>query len=122
MNEPLEDEQLSQVLGDFGAAARRGAERPEEFWERQRTEIRARLARPRRASTLWTMSAAAACVALLILQLREPRLPERGSPDADEQLLVAVEQSLERRIPDALEPAALLAAEMNKAAEQQAKP
>ena len=111
---PKDDLQLA-----FRDWARAAAERPESFWERQRLAVRGRIesAGKRRRVLRRSSWAAAAAVAALVLALtiarRSPRPP--AAPDPDHELLVAVERSLEREVPAALEPAALLAGELSRA-------
>ncbi len=98
--------------------ARAAAERPESFWERQRLAVRDRIeraAKRRRVLRRSSWAAAAVLVLGLTIARRSPRPPAASDPD--HELLVAVERSLEREVPAALEPAALLAGELSRAAQ-----
>jgi hypothetical protein len=102
--------------------ARASTERPEEFWQEQRSMIWSRISCPEstsatrlvRRSPLLAWSAVAALVLLAGLMLDRGSLapPPKAQVDPDHELLVAVERAVYNDGPAALEPAALLAEEM----------
>jgi hypothetical protein len=102
--------------------ARASTERPEEFWQEQRSVVWSRISssesvsatRLARPSSLLAWSAVAALVLLAGLLLDRGSLapPHKTQVDPDHELLVAVERAVYNDGPAALEPAALLAEEM----------
>ena len=120
-----EVDSLAGALAGTASAARETAERPADFWRAQRLAISARVAKTPGpyARVAWTMAFAA--MLLAAVTLNQPPAPERAEMatfDPDHELLVQVEKSMRRRVPDALAPAELLVAEMNSAIRQEANP
>ncbi|HYK92176.1 MAG TPA: hypothetical protein VE398_25665 [Acidobacteriota bacterium] len=118
--------ELERALAAFRDSARAAADRPEHFWERQRLSIRDRLNSTRRSrdlETTWIWASATAFV-ILVLTLLVPR-GETEVPDIaagqDQELLVAIERSLNREVPKALEPASILTEELDVAASKSLK-
>jgi hypothetical protein len=119
-----ETEHLATALQALPVWLRTGSDRPAEFWEQQRAAIVARLAAknppplaiPRKA---WALALSVLGIALLLLA-SGPRVTEsRGTPsqtvtDPDRELLMEVEYAVESEGPQALEPAALLAQEIDR--------
>lgn len=105
-------------FSDLSEWARAATQQPDEFWERQHIEIRKRITSASRhwSLTLVTAWASAAAVVLLaLLLLHSAQTPQASFPqnDSDQELLVGIEQSLQRGGPQALEPAAMLAEEIS---------
>ncbi|MGC2184193.1 MAG: hypothetical protein WA637_13005 [Terriglobales bacterium] len=102
--------------------ARTSSERTEEFWQRQRDVIWARISsldrhpqgRMVRRPLVLACSVVAAMVLLAGLMLDRASLapPPRAQVDPDHELLMAVERAVHNDGPAALDPAALLAEEM----------
>lgn len=102
--------------------ARASTERPEEFWQEQRSIVWSRISssvnpatsRLVRRSPLLAWSAVTALVLLAGLVLDHGSLapPHRAQPDPDHELLLVVERAVNNDGPAALDPAALLAEEM----------
>lgn len=115
-----EAEQMRAALGKFGAAARAAGERPEGFWAQQRQAIAARLSDAGAPSRRLAWAVSLAVVVLLAMTM-VPRTPQRIEQDPDDALLRDVERSLRRQVPAALEPAALLAQELDRAAQNAEK-
>ena len=126
----LSNEELSEMIFDSDQRhlrrtlealpewARTAADRPDAFWERQQAEIRKRIARaPQRSSTqtVTAWAGAFAMVLLAVFLLSDSPAPQssRTQNDPDQALLVAVEQTVQSGVPLALEPAAMLAEEIN---------
>ncbi len=115
------DARLVEALVDFKkrfknlpAALEAGAERPEMFWQRQHAAIRSRIAVEQASTRPWIRFAWATALSLIVLAaltLRtQPPLPTTAAPaDPDQQLLLSVEQAVHSGVPEALEPAAMLA-------------
>lgn len=109
---------LKQTLGALPEWAQAAAERPDAFWERQQTEIRKRIATVPapsfvRAATAWTGALAMVLLALFLMHGNPaPRL-QGTQTDPDQELLVAVEQTVQSGVPQSLEPAAMLAEEIS---------
>ncbi len=115
-----EIQQLERTLYEFGEATRSTAERPDEFWRRQRAAIWSRVLAEGRRAVSRTIAAWAGVAALILLgaTLLASGAPPAVTPtlvqtDADHELLLAVEHDVQSEVPDALQPAALLAQEMN---------
>jgi hypothetical protein len=120
MEKHLSEEQIATALR---AEIQAAAERPESFWQRQRAEILGRLEAPPAPGPLVWVSATAALLALAVLLSLPGKAPVAVAPppDADSQLLMEVQNTLDRDVPDALAPASLLTQEMSQALESNAK-
>jgi hypothetical protein len=102
--------------------ARASTDRPEEFWQEQRSAVWSRIAssedrattRLIRRSPLLVWSAVTALVLLAGFMLDRGSLapPHKAQLDPDHELLLAVERAVNNDGPAALDPAALLAEEM----------
>jgi hypothetical protein len=113
---------LRSTLEALPGWARASTERPEEFWQEQRSKVWSRIASseslpsPRlvRRSPLLAWSAVMALVLLAGFMLdRGSIAPPHNAPlDPDHELLLAVERAVNNDGPAALDPAALLAEEM----------
>jgi hypothetical protein len=109
-------------LGSVRDGVRRAAELPEAFWQRQRANISARVLQQRSARGRLVWAGAMATVALSALLLaREFRPAPVTQMDPDQELLLSIEQSVQRGMPAALEPAALLTDDMVAAAKKKSK-
>jgi hypothetical protein len=121
------DEQaLQDSLVELRSSARKIAERPEDFWQRQNAAIRARVgeaegARRRRIPLVWAAAVLLACAGAALLRggpAPKPVVQTRPAvvtPDSDQQLLIAVEHAVQNGVPDSLEPAAYLAEQIGQA-------
>jgi hypothetical protein len=114
-----EQERLAARFAGFGAWARADAERPENFWEMQHAHIAARVVpAAKTARVLWFGFALAGVAAVIVLAFAifgaRPYPPQVATTVDDHYLLVDVEHSINNELPAALEPAALLANEMNR--------
>ena len=111
---------MQQATAQLAGSARWQADRPEEFWHRQRVAIRNRLnsappAKPRLPHLAWGTAVVVLGIASLMLT-RTPH-PATAVPvdgDSDHQLLVEVEEVLQSGGPISLEPAAFLAGEISE--------
>ncbi|HUK24482.1 MAG TPA: hypothetical protein VLV49_07880 [Terriglobales bacterium] len=108
-----EDERhLRQAWKGLPASLRLAAERPESFWQRQQAAIRSRMDKAERGMELGLARAAAAVLAMAaIFLLQSGNVPPAAAParESDQQLLLSVERTVHSDVPEALEPAALLA-------------
>jgi hypothetical protein len=109
---------LRQTLGALPEWAHAAAEHPEVFWERQRAAIRTRIADTPEGSsarivTGWAGAFALVLLAIFLLHTSPAPRPSRAQTDPDQELLVAVEQTVQNGVPQALEPAAMLADEIS---------
>ena len=114
----LTDQARDPVFRALRDWARAATDCPDAFWDQQRLEIRRRIATAPRPSSMGVVTAwagALAVVLLAIVLLRTAPTPQRsvGQNDSDQELLVGVEQTLQRGGPQALEPAAMLAEEIS---------
>jgi hypothetical protein len=109
------------LLETLALWASEGADRPPEFWERQRMEILSRVSAlesqgvarvPRLA---WSIAVALVVIAGFLLN-SGPRVEPvlRAQTDPDRELLVEVEHAMQTGGPSALEPAAMLAEEIGE--------
>jgi hypothetical protein len=117
-----DQERLQRILGALPEWAHAAAEHPDAFWERQQAEIKKRTdAVPQRSSRrvviAWASATAVVLLATLLLRSSPAPPPSLVQSDVDQELLLAVEQSLQSGVPQALEPAALLADEINRSAQ-----
>lgn len=113
---------LRSTLEALPEWARTSTERPEEFWQQQRSMIRSRIssaenpaATPlvRRSPLLaWSVVTALVLLAGWMLDRGSLAPPHQAQPDPDHELLLAVERAVYNDGPAALDPAALLAEEM----------
>lgn len=105
-------DRLRRATSALRDSARAQAEQPEGFWARQRTSAASRLSgRPAHPLT-WAAAVAAAVLAAMLLQEPRPVAPATPAPDPDQALLVSVEQAVNRQVPQALAPAALITQEI----------
>jgi hypothetical protein len=113
-----EAERAAAALAAFAQSARDGAARPGAFWTAQRASIRARLregaARSRRL--VWAGATALLVLAAALASIQAPQQQLATPYDPDHALLLDVERTVRRQVPAPLEPAALLAWEMHRAA------
>jgi hypothetical protein len=96
-------------------------ERPSWFWQRQLSAVRGRLG-ARQRSTFRPVFAAASALALLLLAFSVLKNGPTATPaevqnDPDQQLLLAVEQTVETDGPESLEPATLITDEISNTAQ-----
>jgi predicted anti-sigma-YlaC factor YlaD len=114
--------ELNMLRDDASAAATQ----TETFWQRQRAAIRAQLASGATVTRGWAWATAAAAVLLLAVLLGRTTLPPpdvaQNGKDPDHVLMLEVQQSLERQLPRALAPAALLTEEISRAAQEERNP
>ena len=123
MEKHLSDERFDSAVASLQAEAQAAAERPEVFWQRQRAQILRRLDAP--AATppplAWASAVALLLMAVLLSLPAKPPVAANAPSDPDHQLMLEVQQTLDRDVPDALAPAALLTQEMNQALEANPK-
>jgi hypothetical protein len=111
-----EQKEMQQALGSLPDFLRSAAERPEWFWQRQQACIRGRIAAEHawfRPLITWAGALALIILALLLLNSGPAPKAVQAQTDPDQELVVAVEESVESEVPAALEPAALLAEEIS---------
>jgi hypothetical protein len=117
---PLADEDplLLEASKALREEVRRVSGRPDAFWTAQRAEIVARV-RDAPARPAWKTGLAWACAVLAVLvgaSLLTEKPRAMNGPDFaagyDQDLLIEVEEALERELPVALEPALVLTGEM----------
>jgi hypothetical protein len=108
---------LQPVLDALPASLRETAERPEWFWQRQQAVIHSRVAAAEggwlKPVTAWASVFALVLLALLLLRSNPAPQPAQARTDPDQELLIAVERAMQTDVPEALEPASLLADEIS---------
>lgn len=114
------DDRLGVLVDALPQWVGSGAERPGEFWEQQRAAILSRVSANQNAVAFnsrlaWVAAAAVLAIAACLLTLY-PRVaaPTQAQTDPDRDLLIEVEYAVEGEGPQALEPAALLAGEIDR--------
>lgn len=124
-------ERLRGSLEEYQRTARELAERPESFWLRQRTLIASRaLGRRAMPRLAWATGLAVVLLAGLLLVRQAPPAPavaptqtaQTAQSESDSALLADVQRHVQRDVPEALQPAALLVEEMNQYAEERRNP
>ena len=113
---------FAAVAGSAQAHARKVAEQPEAFWQRQRQGINVRL-EARDFTQPWKrwiwVTATITLILLASTQLSRksaPPIQTAAQPDPDDALLLSVQQSIQSDLPNALRPAELLTREIDQAA------
>jgi hypothetical protein len=125
MDLAIESDELSlrPTLTSLPGWAHASTDRPDEYWQQQRSSVWSRISSSEsapasgwaRRSPVLAWSTVAALALLAGLMLDQPSLvppPQKVQLDPDHEMLVAVERALQSDGPAALEPAALLADEM----------
>ncbi len=112
------------ALPQFAAES---AQRNDAFWREQRLAISARIARDPGPYARLTWSLAFASLVLIAALLNpagtsQSTLHANAAADPDHELLMNVEASVRRRVPEALAPAELLVAELDSAVKAQGNP
>jgi hypothetical protein len=116
-----EHEKLESALAGFRALAQTAAERPDYFWDRQRLAIHDRLRSARRIRGYRPICVLAATAVLVVLGVvvltkrSQPPMPDFAAGH-DQELLVEIERSLNRELPQALQPALVLTQELDNSA------
>lgn len=114
-------DQLQNALGTLPQAARHATDRLDVFWDEQRLLIQSRIkALPnpakRTARLAWAAALVLISISTLILRTGSHTPIQEVASDPDRELMVQVEQALDGDVPQALQPASLLADEINQAA------
>ena len=113
-----EQERLRRVLGELPSLVRVVALKADAFWDKQRTAIWANIVtlQPRKQFPIlaWALGAAVLVVAGLLLSTAPAPAPTRAETDPDHELMIQLERTLQSEVPEALEPAALLAREITQ--------
>jgi hypothetical protein len=112
-----DQQELQHTLGALPNWLRTAADRPEWFWQRQQAAIRSRMAPAKHARVRPAVAGASALaltlLALLLLNSGPAPKPTLVQTDSDQELMMAVEEAVHGEVPSALEPATLLAEEIN---------
>ncbi len=115
-----EEQALKSVLDGARESLSAAAERSEVFWIRQRAEINARI-REQRAGhhrLVWATAVAFVALAASLLLRPVPQRPALAPAVTDQELLMQVESSLSREVPDALAPSDLISQELAEASQK----
>jgi hypothetical protein len=117
----LPPESLQPILEALPACIRGDADRPPEFWERQRAAILSRIsaadiqAGSGVPGVAWAIAVAILVIASFMLSSGPRVAPApQAQTDPDRELLLEVEAAMQSGGPEALEPAALLADEISQ--------
>ena len=116
-----EHEKLRNWIDSLPQLARSAGQQPDAFWEQQRFTIQSRIRNlpaphSRRKRLVWATASALLLLASLILKTGSRQPLQSANSDLDRELLVQVEQALAGDVPQALQPASLLAEEIDQAA------
>jgi predicted anti-sigma-YlaC factor YlaD len=112
---------FTDAIRGVRARIREAAEQPEPFWREQREGVTTRLAdhvfpQPWKRFVWVTATVTLVFLATTLLSRNKaPSLPKTEA-DSDDALLLSVQQSIESDLPQALQPAALLTEEIDRAA------
>ena len=123
-----EAKSFAAIVGAAREQTRQMACQPEAFWRRQREGIRARVSARQSASPLrrWMWVTASALLiwlaSAILFRNSAPPVQSTVRTDPDDELLLSVQQSLQNDVPQALQPAALLTAEIDRAASARRTP
>jgi len=107
-------ERLRSATTALRDSAHAQAEQREGFWARQRSSAAARNSERAVRPLAWTAAVAAAVLAAMLLQEPRPVAPVTPATDPDHALMLAVQRAVNREVPKALEPAALLTQEISR--------
>ena len=107
-------ERLRAATAALRDSSRTQAEKPEGFWARQRSAAVAQSSQLSVRPLAWATAVAVAVLAGMLVQEPHPAAPASPPPDPDHALMVAVQRAVNREVPQALEPVALLTQEMNR--------
>ncbi len=114
----VESERFEGAFAALRESLAGASEQPESFWHEQRATISARVSRQRHAERRLVWATALAALALVATMLvRQSSSTQVAAPDPDQALLMDVERSVERGVPEALAPAALLTQEVRPTTE-----
>jgi hypothetical protein len=112
---------LRPVIEPLAAWTHGDAVRSPEFWDRQRTAVLSKIpalqVQPGSRNPAWAWAVAAAVLAIAVLMLDSgPRIgpTQQAEVDSDSELLFKIERAMQTGGPSALEPAALLADEIEE--------
>jgi len=118
--DPGLDSEFDTAVTEFRSAVRAAARRPEGFWNVQRVSVLRKVAgrppRPAwRVALVWTTTVMFFVIGIGIMLDRPQAAP---APDLaagyDQELLIDIERSLDREVPEPLDAAFLLVAEMGR--------
>ena len=107
-------DRLRRTTAALRDSARAQAERPESLWTRQRASAASRTSRRSVSPLTWAAAIAVAGLAATLIHEPRPAVPASPPADPDQLLLVSVEQAVNRQVPQALAPAALLTQEITR--------
>ena len=107
-------ERLGSATATLRDSVRAQAEKPEGFWARQRSAAVAQSSQLSVRPLAWATAVAVAVLAGMLVQEPHPAAPAAPPPDPDHALMLAVQRAVNREVPQALEPVALLTQEMNR--------
>lgn len=124
-----DEREIGNALKSWRESVIRQAERPEWFWTRQRARVQSRIreTQPSPPKLVWAAVAATFALAIaLFAPVRQTGPPPTSAPTveaqvqiSDHDLMLAVERTLNAGVPSSLEPAGLLAYEMDQALQEQ---
>src|SRR4051794_16811177 len=128
MGDELETKDIQQALDRWRDSAAAKSERPEWFWRRQHARVMSEINAQRSAGVpklAWASIAATIAIAIALLlptpphkQVQQAKAQQEVQM-SDRDLMLAVERTLNAGTPSSLEPASLLAEEMNEALQTQ---
>lgn len=118
-------DKLQNLMHGLPESARFASEQSEAFWEQQRLSIQRQIATfpetgVRSIRLVWAAAFALVLIASFLLRTGS-RVPVQPSPTSDRELLVQVEQALDGEVPQALQPASLIADEIDQSAQPHSK-
>lgn len=117
-------DRLHNLVKGLADSAQCATEQSDLVWDRQCLSIQRQIAtvaerNARPAHLAWAAIFALALLASLLLKTGSREPVQQNATDADRELLVQVEQALDGDVPQALQPASLIANEIDQAAQSQ---
>jgi predicted anti-sigma-YlaC factor YlaD len=112
---------FAEAMAGVRASIRKAAEQPESFWREQREGLTTRLAdhasyQPWKRFVWVTATVTLVLLATTLLSRNKVPSPPKSNAESDDALLLSVQQSIASDLPQALQPAALLTEEIDRAA------
>lgn len=119
---------MRAALAELPEQTHNAAQQNDAFWRAQRLAISARIRRAPgpRAALHWSLAFAALLLFAVLMNrpysMGQTAVTEAVATDPDHELLLQIEQTVNRRVPAALAPADLLVSELNSAVKQELNP
>ena len=124
----VRDDDVKGIMNAWRESLTREAERPDWFWARQRALLSSKVQQPSRRMPVFAWAGVAATVALAVALVGSGQKPQTAeiagnehphtvidAPVTDQELMQQLDETMNSRVPEALQPANALAQEMEAA-------